>query len=202
MGKKATEQLASHVSGQSNKPLSLPSHSLTIEQVLTELKTDAWGGLEDAEAKRRLDEYGPNELGEMEGASPVKIFIAQIANAMTLVLILAMAVSFGIRSWIEGGVVAAVIALNIVVGFFQEWSAGKTMDSLRSLSSPTARAIRGGKQITVPSVEVVPGDVIEVNTGDTIPADIRYVMFFSTRSEAKRSPGCLRLSTLKQMRLC
>lgn len=84
-----------------------------------------------------------------------------------------MAVSFGIQSWIEGGVVAAVIILNIVVGFMQEFQAEKTMDSLRSLSSPTAQAVRGGKAITVPTAEVVPGDMVECKTGDTIPADIR-----------------------------
>ncbi|KAL1836856.1 hypothetical protein VTJ49DRAFT_4589 [Mycothermus thermophilus] len=94
---------------------------------------------------------------------------------MTLVLILAMAVSFGIQSWIEGGVVAAVILLNVVVGFFQEYSAEKTMDSLRSLSSPTACVVRDGEAIVVPSGEVVPGDLIEVKMGDTIPADIRLI---------------------------
>lgn len=91
------------------------------------------------------------------------------------VLIMAMAVSFGIQSWIEGGVVAAVILLNVVVGFFQEYSAEKTMDSLRSLSSPTAKVVRGGEAMTVPSGEIVPGDLVEMNTGDTIPADVRYI---------------------------
>lgn len=85
-----------------------------------------------------------------------------------------MAVSFGIQSWIEGGVVAAVILLNVVVGFIQEYSAEKTMDSLRSLSSPTAKVVRSGEAMTVPSGEIVPGDLIEMNTGDTIPADVRY----------------------------
>lgn len=178
MGKEKSVSLEGHVSGQSNKPLSQPPHSLTLDQTVNELKTETWNGLDDAEAKRRLSDYGPNELGEMEGVSPVKILIAQVANAMTLVLILAMAVSFGIQSWIEGGVVTAVILLNIIVGFFQEWSAEKTMDSLRSLSSPTARLIRGGQQVTVPSAEVVPGDVIEVKTGDTIPADMRLGQLF------------------------
>jgi Na+-exporting ATPase len=174
MGKKSTGPLEGHVSGQSNRPLSLPAHSLTLAQIVDELRTDTWSGLDDAEAKRRLDDYGGNELGEAESISPVKILIAQVANAMTLVLILAMAVSFGIKSWIEGGVVAFVIGLNVVVGFFQE----KTMDSLRSLSSPTARVIRGGQQVTVPSAEVVPGDVVEIKVGDTLPADIRSVGVF------------------------
>lgn len=85
-----------------------------------------------------------------------------------------MAVSFAIKSWIEGGVIAAVIVLNITIGFFQEFKAEKTMDSLRSLSSPTAMTVRGGKAATTATVEVVPGDLIELKTGDTIPADIRY----------------------------
>lgn len=84
-----------------------------------------------------------------------------------------MAVSFGIRSWIEGGVVAAVIILNITVGFLQEFQAEKTMDSLRSLSSPTASAVRDGKNLSIPTAEIVPGDMVEMKTGDTIPADVR-----------------------------
>lgn len=89
------------------------------------------------------------------------------------VLIMAMAVSFGIGSYIEGGVIAAVIILNIIVGFFQEFNAEKTMDSLRSLSSPTAVAIRSGNAIVVPTAEIVPGDMVELKTGDTVPADVR-----------------------------
>lgn len=84
-----------------------------------------------------------------------------------------MAVSFGIESYIEGGVITFVILLNVVVGFFQEYSAEKTMDSLRSLSSPTASIVRGGEAMVVPSGEIVPGDLVEIKTGDTIPADVR-----------------------------
>lgn len=87
---------------------------------------------------------------------------------------MAMAVSFGIKSYIEGGVVAAVILLNVVVGFFQEYSAEKTMDSLRSLSSPTANVVRDDNSIVIPSGDIVVGDLVELKTGDTIPADIRY----------------------------
>lgn len=84
-----------------------------------------------------------------------------------------MAVSLGIKSWIEGGVIAAVVIINISVGFVQEFNAEKTMDSLRSLSSPTATAIRDGNSTTVPTREVVPGDIVELRTGDTVPADVR-----------------------------
>lgn len=84
-----------------------------------------------------------------------------------------MAVSFGIQSYIEGGVIAAVICLNISIGFWNEFKAEKTMDSLRELSSPTANAVRDGKTQTVPTVEIVPGDMVEMKAGDTVPADVR-----------------------------
>ncbi|KAK8084105.1 sodium transport ATPase [Apiospora saccharicola] len=164
-----------HVSGQCNEPLSRPAHALSWEDVLSELGTDALDGLSADEAESRKTRFGPNELGDAEGVQPLKIIIAQIANAMTLVLILAMAVSFGIQSWIEGGVISAVILLNVVVGFFQEYSAEKTMNSLRSLSSPTATVVRAGKSQVVPSSQIVPGDIVEVKMGDTLPADIRLV---------------------------
>ncbi|KAM0335145.1 hypothetical protein ACHAQA_000186 [Verticillium albo-atrum] len=160
--------------------MSLPAHCLTLEQVVGEQNTDKSRGLTASEATSRHGAYGNNDLGEAQTASPVRILIAQVANAMTMVLILAMAVSYGIRSWIEGGVVTGVILLNVgksdslpLTGFFQEYSAEKTMDSLRSLSSPTARVIRDGASLVIPSAEIVPGDVIELKTGDTVPADVR-----------------------------
>jgi Na+-exporting ATPase len=86
---------------------------------------------------------------------------------------MAMAVSFGIKAWIEGGVLAAVILLNIAIGFVQEFQAEKRMDSLRSLSSPTACAVRDGRPQSIPTVEIVPGDIVEMKAGDTIPVDVR-----------------------------
>ncbi|KAI1367583.1 potassium/sodium efflux P-type ATPase [Xylaria arbuscula] len=162
-----------HVSGQANKPMSHPAHALTYEQVIRELESDPINGLSSDAAKQRLEELGKNVLGESEGVSPLKIIVAQIANAMTLVLILAMAVSFGIKSWIEGAVITLVILINVVVGFFQEYSAEKTMDSLRSLSSPTASIVRDGNASVIPTSEVVMGDLVELKTGDTVPADLR-----------------------------
>ncbi|KAF2087428.1 Na(+)/Li(+)-exporting P-type ATPase [Saccharata proteae CBS 121410] len=172
---KGWDSLADHVSGQANTPLSRPAHALPSEAVTSEIGANAEDGLTSGEASKRLEEYGRNELGDSEGVQPAKILLHQVANAMTLVLILAMGVSFGIQSWIEGGVVAAVITLNIVVGFWQEFQAEKTMDSLRSLSSPTANAVRDGQTISVPTAEIVPGDMVEMKTGDTIPADVRLI---------------------------
>ncbi|KAL4976447.1 hypothetical protein BDW66DRAFT_166418 [Aspergillus desertorum] len=157
------------------QPLSRPAHTLSPDDILRELKVNSEEGLTAAEAKKRLELYGPNELEGGEGVSLAKIVIRQIANAMMLVLIIAMAVSFGIESWIEGGVIGAVIGLNIVVGVYQDYAAEKTMDSLRNLSSPTGVATRDGKTNTIPATEIVPGDMIELKVGDTVPADVRLV---------------------------
>ncbi|KAI9035863.1 cation-translocating P-type ATPase [Aspergillus affinis] len=151
--------------GVPGSPLSHPAHTLPYHVVIKELETRIDEGLSNEEASRRLQEYGPNKLEEGEGVSVIKI----------LVLLLAMAVSFGIKSWIEGGVICAVIVLNIVVGFFQEYAAEKTMESLHSLSSPTGTVSRDGQTFSIPSTDIVPGDMVELRTGDTVPADIRLV---------------------------
>lgn len=163
------------MSGQSNKGMSQPAHALDRETLIQELGADAENGFSQAQASEKLHEFGRNELDDGPGVQPFKILIRQVANAMMLVLIMAMVVSFAIRSWIEGGVVAAVIVLNIVVGFLQEFQAEKTMDSLRSLSSPTANVVRDGSTINVPTAELVVGDLVELKVGDTVPADLRYV---------------------------
>ncbi|EGP89777.1 Na(+)/Li(+)-exporting P-type ATPase [Zymoseptoria tritici IPO323] len=175
MANEKMPEQANVLPGQGNKPLSRPAHALPYAIVLDELDARDQEGLSSAEAKERLERYGSNDLGNAKGVQPVKILISQVANAMTLVLIMAMAVSFAIGSYIEGGVITAVILLNIVVGFFQEFQAEKTMDSLKSLSSPTAQAVRAGENITVPTMEIVPGDMVELKTGDTIPADLRLI---------------------------
>src|SRR5579859_966307 len=86
---------------------------------------------------------------------------------------MAMALSYGTTDFIEGGVITAVIVLNITIGFLQEYKAEKTMDSLRQLSSPTGAVLRDGEMESVPSITIVPGDIVSLKTGDVIPADIR-----------------------------
>lgn len=151
------------------------AHRYEGAAVVAALVSHADKGLSNSEAKARHQQYGSNELQSAEGVSPFRILVKQIANAMTLVLIIAMIVSLAIESWIEGGVIAGVVAINVFVGFFQEYSAEKTMSSLRSLASPTAQVIRDGQQVTIAAPEVVPGDILVLNTGDTVPADGRVI---------------------------
>lgn len=103
------------------------------------------------------------------------VLVKQVSNAMVLVLVLAMALAYGVSDYIEGGVITAVIVGNIVIGFYQEYRAEQKMDALRSLSSPSAMVIRNGQVDTIPSPEVVPGDIVLIKTGDTVPADLRLV---------------------------
>jgi len=88
---------------------------------------------------------------------------------------LALAASFGIKAWIEGGILAGIILLNIFIGFFQSLHAEKTIDSLRTLGSPTCNVYREGDTIKIQTAEVVPGDIVDLNTGDSVPADIRLL---------------------------
>ncbi|CAE6418149.1 unnamed protein product [Rhizoctonia solani] len=152
-------------------------HVLTPAAVARHLSTDTELGLTGQVVAERIAQYGKNQLKEPEGVSVLKVLLAQVANALTLVLVGAMALSFGVNDWVEGGVITAVILLNITVGFWQEYKAEKTMDSLKSLSSPTANVIRnGGGAESVPSTELVPGDIVVVRTGDVVPADLVLIL--------------------------
>lgn len=100
-----------------------------------------------------------------------------------------MALSYGVTDYIEGGVITAVIVLNVLIGFYQEFQAEKKMDSLRALSSPTATVLRDGVVDAIPSAEVVPGDIIQIKTGDTIPADLRIFEAMNLECDEKILTG-------------
>ncbi|KAI5793196.1 hypothetical protein EDC01DRAFT_655546 [Geopyxis carbonaria] len=154
---------------------SRPPYQLSWQQVADELGVDTQKGLSDQQAQENLTKYGENKLDGEGAISPWKILVKQVANAMILVLFFAMALSYGTSDYVEGGVITAVILLNITIGFWQEYNAEKTVDSLRSLSSPSADVLRNGAPDVknIPSGPVVPGDIIELRTGDIVPADVR-----------------------------
>ncbi|KAF8897450.1 sodium transport ATPase [Infundibulicybe gibba] len=149
------------------------AHTLSVSQLIEDLGTSKVDGLSKNEATRRLETSGENILEGEDGVSAVKVLVRQFANALTIVLLAALALSFGVQDFIEGAVIAAVIVLNTTVGFFQEYRAEKTMDSLRQLSSPTAFVIRNGEGVPIPAKNVVPGDIVMIKAGDVVPADLR-----------------------------
>ncbi|KAK5100960.1 potassium/sodium eff [Exophiala xenobiotica] len=146
---------------------------LAVNDVLQYLQTNTESGLTSAKVQEYAQKYGENKLEGDGGVAWYKILSKQATNAMILVLVLAMALSYGVEDFIEGGVITAVIVLNISIGFYQELQAEKKMDALRSLSAPSADVVRDGNQMTIPSRAVMPGDIVSIKTGDTVPADLR-----------------------------
>ncbi|KAF5664920.1 potassium sodium efflux P-type transporter [Fusarium denticulatum] len=155
------------------KPI-LP-HTLSAHRVARDLKSDVDDGLSSEEAAARLARDGPNSIKGAKGISLYEIFIQQIANALTVVLIAVTALSFAISDYIEGGVVAAVIVLNIVVGLIQDYRAEQTIQSLYALSTPKCKVIRDGQSETVKAETLVKGDIVSLATGDVVPADLRLI---------------------------
>ncbi|GAC96783.1 hypothetical protein PHSY_004367 [Pseudozyma hubeiensis SY62] len=151
------------------------SHSLEADQVIAQFQSNVNTGLSEDQAATRLSEHGPNQLKETNRVSATSILIRQMANALTLVLLAAMALSFGVKDWVEGGVVTAVIVTNVLIGFIQEYKAERTMASLRTLSSPNANVLRASTIRQVPSSDLVPGDIVNFRAGDLVPADVRLV---------------------------
>ena len=150
-------------------------HSLESSRVIAQFQSDINAGLSEDQAATRLSEHGPNQLKETNKVSATSILIRQMVNALTLVLLAAMALSFGVKDWVEGGVVTAVIVTNVLIGFIQEYKAERTMASLRTLSSPNANVLRNSSIRQLPSTDLVPGDIVHFRAGDLVPADVRLV---------------------------
>ncbi|KZV90278.1 potassium/sodium eff, partial [Exidia glandulosa HHB12029] len=171
----ATDNATASAKGNLPRLPGPPPHVRPADDVVRELESDVHQGLSFAKANELLTRYGRNEL-EGGGGVPVwKVFLKQVANAMTIVLLLAMSLSYGVEDWVEGSVILAIIVLNITIGFFQEYRAEKTMESLRNMSSPTATVVRQGQIEQIPNATVVPGDIVELEDGDIVPADIRLI---------------------------
>jgi Ca2+-transporting ATPase len=156
-------------------------HSSTKEEALERLGTSK-RGLSEQLARQRLDEYGPNELMEAGGASPLKIFIQQFKEVLVIILIIAALISAAIATvqgtieeWFDAAVIMVIVFLNAILGFVQEYKAEKTMQALKELAAPRAKVIRDGVEIDIPSRELVPGDVIILATGDKVSADARLL---------------------------
>ncbi|GAB5592698.1 hypothetical protein Unana1_07598 [Umbelopsis nana] len=163
---------------QSNVPSGPDYHAMDLAAVTEILKTDVDDGLTDAEAAERLSKYGRNELSGEGGVSVWKVLFRQLFNVMILILVIAMVVSLVFKDWIEGGVTAAIIILNAGIGFMQEFKAEKTMESLRRLASPTSKVVRHGHLVTVPTRDLVPGDILSLKQGDVVGADCRIIECF------------------------
>ena len=158
-----------------------------IVEISGMLRTDANNGIEPEHIKQRQEQYGLNQLKGKKGISAFTIFIEQFKDFIIWVLIGAALVSGFLQEWVDAFAIIAIVVLNAILGFVQEYRAEKSLAALKKLSSPTSKVIRGGRHQVITSLELVPGDVIELEAGDNIPADSRIAWLTSNFSAAEAS---------------
>jgi Ca2+-transporting ATPase len=150
-------------------------HTLEDAEVCTLCRTDPEGGLGAAEAKRRQQEYGANELTEKKAVSPLVLFLGQFKDFMVLVLAGAAVLSGFLGEIADTVAILTIIVLNAVLGFIQEYRAEKSIAALKKMAAPTAKVIRDGAPGEVAARDLVPGDILLLEAGDRIPADARLL---------------------------
>ena len=153
------------------------------------LSTDPVAGLDAGQASQRLSQYGPNRLPEGKKRGPLMRFFAQLNNILVYVLLGAGFVKLMVGLWLDAGVILGVVIINALLGFLQEGKAEKALDSIRNMLSAEARTIRGGETRLISAEELVPGDVVLLESGDRIPADLRLVEVKNLRTEEAALTG-------------
>jgi len=145
-----------------------------VGEVFKELKTSQ-NGLSDAEAKKRLEKYGLNKIKEGKKISRLAIFLNQFKSFLIIILLIATVISFFLGEIIDAAVILVIVIFNAVFGFIQEYKAEKSIEALKKLTALKTIVIRNDKEKEIPSEEVVPGDIIVIDTGTKIPADARLI---------------------------
>jgi len=174
-------------------------YARTKEEILEELSTDSEKGLTSAEAQKRLLEYGLNTLGEKKQTPLWKRFLQQFKDVMVLILLAAAALStfmavgelkvgnFG--GLVDVFVILAIVIINAVLGVYQEGKADQAIAALKRMSSPQTKVIRDGAQKMLPSEQIVPGDIVTLDAGDLVAADVRLVSQSSLKVEEASLTG-------------
>jgi Ca2+-transporting ATPase len=150
-------------------------HALETDTVLQRLRSDQRRGLAPEEVRKRLVEYGPNELRKEEKTSPLALFLSQFKNLLIIILLAATLLSLLVGEWVDALMIAAIILLSAVLGFVQEYKAERALEALKKMLSPTITVLRDGREEEIPSRDLVPGDIVLLEAGDKIPADGRLV---------------------------
>lgn len=147
----------------------------TAPDAVRGLKTDALRGLSESEATKRRSEYGPNRLRDQEQKTIASRIMEQLNDPLILILMVAMAISMMLHEFGDAVIIVAVVALNAVVGIIQEGKAGRAVEALKQLSQPRTQVLRDGMQIQLPAEELVPGDIVLLEAGNRVPADLRLI---------------------------
>ena len=155
-------------------PDSQPHHTLSPDQALEQLQSRP-EGLTQADAAERLARVGPNELRVIRPVSTWRILIAQLKSVVVLLLAAACGVALAFGDLVDAAAIGAVLVINTLLGFVTELRARRAMESLRDLETPKALVLRDGKKVEIESRTVVPGDVLELEEGRSVPADARLL---------------------------
>lgn len=170
-------------------------HAQTAEQAATALKSSLSTGLSPHEAMQRQKKYGKNKLQEAKKKGLLRKFLEQFADFMVVILLIAACVSFataiysGDGDFVDPVIILVIVILNAIIGVIQESRAEHAIDALKKLSAPNARVLRGGKALSLPAEELVPGDIIELRTGDLVPADARLIECVELKAEESKLTG-------------
>lgn len=147
-------------------------HTFNVQKILEYFEVNQHKGLTSEEAKSRLETYGRNELTEAPPTTIWEMLKEQFANFVVILLLVAALISAALGDWIEAGAIMTIIVLNAILGVLQERRAEEALAALKKLSAPDANIIRNGNRITIPSPELVPGDIVFLEAGNYIPADV------------------------------
>jgi hypothetical protein len=166
-----------------------PWHSVAVDETIRRLKSDPAEGLARDEADRRLAKYGPNRLPEGSKRGPLMRFLLQFDNVLVYVLLAAGFIKLMLGLWLDASIITGVVVINALLGFIQEGKAEKALDSIRNMLSSEARTLRDGETRVVAAEELVPGDVVLLESGDRIPADIRLIEVKNLRTDEAALTG-------------
>jgi magnesium-transporting ATPase (P-type) len=166
-----------------------PWHALPADDVARRLATRVDTGLEAGETRTRQQTYGPNRLPEGKKRGPFSRFLGQLANILVYVLLAAGFVKLMLGLWLDAGIILAVVVLNALLGFIQEGKAETALDSIRNMLSAEARTVRGGETRMTPAEDLVPGDIVLLESGEKVPADLRLVDVKNLRTEEAALTG-------------
>jgi len=163
-------------------------YKLPVKDVLKNLGTGE-EGLSNNEAMQRLQKYGYNEIQETYKISPLKIFLSQFSSPIVWILIAAVLISLSIGEKVDAIVIAIILILNAIIGFIQEYKAEEAIEALKKMASLKAIVIRDGKQVEIDARNLVPGDLIILQTGEKIPADARLIEIASLQTQEAALTG-------------
>ncbi len=150
-------------------------HRINVDEAVAQLETRVQSGLDPAEAEQRIEKYGPNELIDRGIKSPWKILWEQLTEVMVLILLVAAGISVFLHEYIDAVVILIIVILNAILGFTQEYKAEQAMAALKKMAVPRVKVRRGGKTLILEARQLVPGDIIQLDAGDAVPADSRLV---------------------------